>query len=95
MTSACAFTVAGWTCAHATRPQRELWTELHRRGSHAPPPGFYRRRGQIAPGRGKGKAYVVYAFSSVLAATHAGLLRSWQATKHQAEWRGVTELPDT
>jgi len=27
-TGACAFTVAGWTYAHATRPQQKLATEL-------------------------------------------------------------------
>src|SRR3569623_567207 len=38
---ACAFTVAGWTCAHATRPPISA-TELSGRGFHAPRRGFQR-----------------------------------------------------
>ena len=39
-------TVAGWTCAHATRPM--ISTECCKRGFYAPLPGYYGKRGQIA-----------------------------------------------
>jgi hypothetical protein len=51
---ACAFTVAGWTCAHATRPQQSCDRATYGRGFHAPPPGFHEGQGcncSAVPGR--------------------------------------------